>query len=63
MNFAATFVNKQTISMGSRVTPPEPKLGIRKQVEAIKELIQPLVNDFFENFGEAIQQTNWPIIV
>ena len=30
-------VNKQTISMGSRVTPPEPKLRIRKQVEAIKE--------------------------
>ena len=31
------FVNKQTISMGSGVTSSEPKLGIRKQVEAIKE--------------------------
>ena len=47
--------------MGSRVTPPEPKLGIKKQVEAIKERIQPLGNDFFENFGEARQKTNWPI--
>ena len=31
------FVNKHTISMGSRVTSPKRKLGVRKQAEAIEE--------------------------